>query len=142
MYATSSACIDCGKCLRKCPVGAIRRTETGYYVACINCGECARICPSKAIKRNARGGYYVDRSKCTGCGLCAIACPINIIRMENGRPGGICMNCGICASACPAGARIQIAPIQVPSVRTLRRQKNEDEEEAPALSPTIEAVCP
>jgi energy-converting hydrogenase B subunit K len=108
VYLTSSDCIGCGKCLRKCPTGAIRKTEDGYYLTCINCGECARICPSNAIKRNKRGGYYVDKSKCTRCGLCAATCPTNSITMEEGYPRGICLQCGLCAKVCPVGARIKV----------------------------------
>jgi len=108
MYLTSSACIDCGRCIRRCPAGAIRRTPDGYYATCILCGRCAEICPSKAIRTNRLGGLYVDKSRCTGCGLCAAVCPTESIEMVENRPRGICLNCGLCAKVCPVGARVKV----------------------------------
>jgi len=64
----------------------------------------------------------VDRSRCTGCGLCAVICPINIIRMESGKPEGICMNCGACAASCPAGARIKVGAVPICSASTIQDQ--------------------
>jgi len=94
--------------MRRCPVGAIRRTDDGYYLTCILCGKCADICPSKAIKKNRLDGYYVDRSRCTGCGLCETVCPTNSITIVNNHPRGICLNCGLCSRVCPVGARVEV----------------------------------
>ena len=46
----SSACTECGLCLRKCPMGAIssdpNRTD---HSSCIVCQQCVRVCPEEAI---------------------------------------------------------------------------------------------
>lgn len=45
-------CVDCGECVKRCPVGAIKSGENGLHPDmgnCLGCGICAEICPSEAI---------------------------------------------------------------------------------------------
>ncbi|MCC8190317.1 MAG: 4Fe-4S binding protein [Planctomycetes bacterium] len=59
VYTQETECQDCYKCVRECPVKAIRvENERAYIVAerCVACGRCVRICPSGAkIIRNDVG---------------------------------------------------------------------------------------
>ncbi len=51
VYTQETICQDCYKCVRECPVKAIRvENERAYIVAdrCVACGRCVRICPSGA----------------------------------------------------------------------------------------------
>ncbi|MBE6900270.1 MAG: 4Fe-4S dicluster domain-containing protein [Ruminococcaceae bacterium] len=47
-YVISGKCIECGKCEKECPKGAIY-PSCGQYVVikrlCIECGRCAKVCP-------------------------------------------------------------------------------------------------
>ncbi len=46
----TDACINCGKCIRRCPMGAIpddpKSTAT---TECITCGRCVTVCPVSAV---------------------------------------------------------------------------------------------
>ena len=50
---TPSQCRDCYKCVRNCPVKAIK-VESGYASVipelCVLCGQCVEVCPSHAKK--------------------------------------------------------------------------------------------
>ena len=51
IYTQERECQDCHKCIRECPVKAIR-VEDGYARVvpelCIMCGNCVLACPSSA----------------------------------------------------------------------------------------------
>ncbi|MBE6350092.1 MAG: PAS domain-containing protein [Spirochaetaceae bacterium] len=51
IYTEETECQDCYKCIRQCPVKAIR-VENGHAMVipelCIMCGQCVTNCPSKA----------------------------------------------------------------------------------------------
>lgn len=53
IYTVETACQDCYKCLRQCPVKAIR-VENGHAkvtpTRCITCGSCVEVCPARAKK--------------------------------------------------------------------------------------------
>ena len=69
---------------------------------CIQCGKCARTCPSGAITQNAKGVYMIDKKTCTKCGECAKVCPMGVMVKagEDAFPSK-CIACGICAKQCP-----------------------------------------
>jgi len=49
----SRSCRDCYRCLRRCPVHAIRVREGHAWIVaerCITCGQCVRECPRHAIR--------------------------------------------------------------------------------------------
>ena len=48
VYTTENECQDCYKCVRHCPVKAIRIVDGKASVipeACVACGECVKVCP-------------------------------------------------------------------------------------------------
>ncbi|MDO4557371.1 MAG: [Fe-Fe] hydrogenase large subunit C-terminal domain-containing protein [Planctomycetia bacterium] len=51
VYTVQTECLDCYKCVRQCPVKAIR-IENGVASIiperCIACGSCVRVCPNRA----------------------------------------------------------------------------------------------
>ena len=53
IYTLKNECLDCYKCVRQCPMKAIR-IENGHASVipekCIACGHCVLICPSEAKK--------------------------------------------------------------------------------------------
>ncbi len=53
IYTTPAQCCDCYKCVRKCPVKAIR-IEGGFASVrperCVACGQCVKVCPNRAKK--------------------------------------------------------------------------------------------
>ena len=53
VYTTENECQDCYKCVRHCPVKAIRIVNGKASViaeACVACGQCVRVCPAHAKK--------------------------------------------------------------------------------------------
>lgn len=51
VYTNEARCLDCYRCLRVCPVKAIKMDNEQAYVVeelCIGCGTCIRECPQKA----------------------------------------------------------------------------------------------
>lgn len=53
VYTIQTACQDCYKCVRHCPVKAIRIVDGTASVItenCVACGECVKVCPVQAKK--------------------------------------------------------------------------------------------
>lgn len=55
-----SACVDCGKCTKKCPMSIDVAGEIKFggvkSLACIRCGECVDSCPKKALCYGMKSG--------------------------------------------------------------------------------------
>jgi electron transport complex protein RnfB len=49
--------------------------------ACISCGECIDRCPVGAIDWDEDGKAKVERAKCIGCGVCLIGCSTEAIEL-------------------------------------------------------------
>jgi len=53
VYTIENECQDCYKCIRHCPVKAIRIVDGKASViagACVSCGACVKVCPAHAKK--------------------------------------------------------------------------------------------
>lgn len=53
IYTETTECQDCYKCVRECPVKAIRLDNNHAYIMpehCVVCGHCADVCPAGAKK--------------------------------------------------------------------------------------------
>lgn len=51
LYTIKNNCMDCYKCVRRCPVKAIKIEDNSAQIVpdlCIACGTCYRVCPAKA----------------------------------------------------------------------------------------------
>ena len=51
IFTQETECQDCSKCVRYCPVKAIRISEGKAKIIpeyCVACGSCVRVCPAKA----------------------------------------------------------------------------------------------
>ena len=73
-------------------------------VVCIQCGKCAKVCPIGAIRQNRYGVYVVDIKMCTDCGRCREACPFGVIVEDTDiNATKKCLACGECVKACPMG---------------------------------------
>lgn len=81
------------KCLKACPVGAIRRDEgTGAYIIleneCTACGLCAEACPYNDERRvllfNPATKVYVKCDLCSGAPRCVQVCHSKALRYAIG----------------------------------------------------------
>ena len=60
IYTEPENCQDCYKCIRECPVKAIRMEDNKASIIaerCIYCGHCTQVCPTGAKKIPARPTY-------------------------------------------------------------------------------------
>ncbi|MBR5482798.1 MAG: 4Fe-4S binding protein [Alphaproteobacteria bacterium] len=51
LYTIKNNCLDCYKCVRRCPVKAIKIEDNSAQIVpelCIACGTCYKVCPVKA----------------------------------------------------------------------------------------------
>jgi Fe-S-cluster-containing hydrogenase component 2 len=71
---------------------------------CVQCGKCAKSCPEGAIKANPAGVFMVNKKLCKNCGKCIQECPFKVIvQSKNATAISKCIACGICAKVCPQG---------------------------------------
>ena len=69
LYTIKNNCVDCYKCVRRCPVKAIKIEDGSAQIVpdlCIACGTCYRVCPAKAKQpRNdlTRAKHLSNRAK-------------------------------------------------------------------------------
>ena len=86
---------------RSC-IQVVEKNDKVKPMVCVQCGKCAKACPNGAITQNAKGVYMVNKKLCTGCGKCVEACPFHImVKAEDSPTASKCIACGICAKACP-----------------------------------------
>lgn len=53
IYTEKNNCQDCYKCVKNCPVKAIKLEDNSASVIpelCIYCGKCTQVCPANAKK--------------------------------------------------------------------------------------------
>jgi len=50
--------------------------------ACVGCGVCIDRCPLGALDLSDEGVSTVTRMRCIGCGLCAITCPTDALTLQ------------------------------------------------------------
>ena len=73
-------------------------------VVCIQCGKCAKVCPIGAISQNRFGTWVVDKKMCINCGKCRDACPLGVMVENTERNITMkCIACGACVTACSMG---------------------------------------
>ena len=60
-----SKCVECGKCAKECPYGAIHNFQR----------PCERSCKVGAISMGPGGEATIDEEKCISCGACVYQCP-------------------------------------------------------------------
>ena len=84
-------------CIRIVAKGAGAKPMT-----CIQCGKCMKSCEVGAITQNPKTGVYmINKKLCTSCGKCVEACPMKVMVMPDNGPTSKCISCGICVKACP-----------------------------------------
>ena len=69
IFTVETDCQDCYKCVRRCPVKAIKIENDSAMIVpdlCVACGICYKVCPAKAKQPRpdlARAKYLVSSNK-------------------------------------------------------------------------------
>ena len=53
--------------------------------SCVNCGKCVKICPLDALREGKTTPEIVYREDCQSCFLCIIYCPKHAITVDTER---------------------------------------------------------
>jgi len=78
------------------------KNDAAKPMVCVQCGKCAKACPEGAITQNPKGVYMINKKLCVGCGKCVEACPFHVCLLPEGvEKASKCIACGICVKACP-----------------------------------------
>lgn len=46
----TGGCVQCGECVRTCPVDAVKLTDRPHFKGCYGCSDCIYSCPQHALK--------------------------------------------------------------------------------------------
>ncbi|MBI3911774.1 MAG: 4Fe-4S dicluster domain-containing protein [Armatimonadetes bacterium] len=97
------------------------RHNTFIRRMCMHCLEptCASVCPVGALRKTETGAITYDASRCIGCRYCVMACPFDIPKYQWDRALPITQKCVLCyekrlkqgeepacTAVCPTGATL------------------------------------
>ena len=57
----------------------IEKNDVAKPMVCVQCGKCAKACPEGAITQKAE--ETPTSSKCIACGICVKACPADVLEI-------------------------------------------------------------
>mgnify|MGYP006303943133 CR=1 FL=1 len=80
---------------------------SGAFAAnfCIQCGECVRVCPVNALVQGKDGVIHVRKQVCVGCLACVGVCPYDAMHFDTDKATAFkCVACGQCVASCPTNA--------------------------------------
>jgi len=72
---------------------------------CMHCLDptCVSVCPVGAMRKTESGPVVYDADKCIGCRYCIMACPFGVPKYQWDRPVPVVGKCVMCASRVEAG---------------------------------------
>ncbi len=62
VFIDQETCIECGQCIKNCPVDCISEDYVVDNEVCTRCNSCIEVCPVDAIARIAKGGEVSVRN--------------------------------------------------------------------------------